>query len=206
MKFPTITIILRNVSEYDALKVSELLGDYSEFFSLEVALNSNESFDILKKLSDRNSQLFIGAGTVLNLEMAKRAYDCGAKFMLSPAGFSREIFEFLKDRNVIKIPGALSMSEILNQRDMGADIVKVFPLSSLGSKYIKDIVSPVKDLNLMAVGGVNRDNFIDYIKAGAKYVGIGSSFFGNSKISDMSNLEIENTFKYYRDRLRDYNE
>ena len=59
--------------------------------------------------------------------------------------------------------------------DMGADIVKVFPATSLGPGYIKDLRGPFPSIKLMPTGGVSRENAADWIRAGAVAIGAGSA-------------------------------
>ena len=57
----------------------------------------------------------------------------------------------------------------------GADVVKVFPSTVLGPGYFKDILAPLPQLKLTPTGGVDLKNVADWIKAGAVFVGAGSS-------------------------------
>ena len=73
------------------------------------------------------------------------------------------------------MPGCLTPTEILDAWEAGADIVKVFPATTLGPGYIKDVRAPLPDVKLMPTGGVTIDNAGDWIKAGAVAVGVGSA-------------------------------
>jgi 2-dehydro-3-deoxyphosphogluconate aldolase/(4S)-4-hydroxy-2-oxoglutarate aldolase len=73
------------------------------------------------------------------------------------------------------MPGCFTATEILNAWDAGADIVKVFPATSVGPGYLKDIRGPLPHIKLMPTGGVSIDNVGDWLKAGAVAVGVGSA-------------------------------
>lgn len=54
-------------------------------------------------------------------------------------------------------------------------MVKVFPATSLGPQFIKDVRAPLPTLKLMPTGGVSLENAGDWIAAGAVAVGVGSA-------------------------------
>jgi len=73
------------------------------------------------------------------------------------------------------MPGCFSPTEILAAHDYGADIVKVFPATTLGPQFIRDVRAPLPQVKLMPTGGVTLDNAGDWIRAGAVAVGLGSA-------------------------------
>jgi 2-dehydro-3-deoxyphosphogluconate aldolase/(4S)-4-hydroxy-2-oxoglutarate aldolase len=82
------------------------------------------------------------------------------------------------------MPGCFSPTEIHTAWRAGADIVKVFPATSLGPKYFKDIRGPFPDIRLMPTGGVTIDNVGEWIAAGAVAVGIGSDLLDKKAIEE----------------------
>jgi 2-dehydro-3-deoxyphosphogluconate aldolase/(4S)-4-hydroxy-2-oxoglutarate aldolase len=74
-------------------------------------------------------------------------------------------------------PGAYTPTEIYKANDSGASMVKVFPASKLGSGYIKELLGPFPHLKLLPTGGISLENMGDFMKAGAKGVGIGGHLF-----------------------------
>lgn len=81
--------------------------------------------------------MVIGAGTVLNARMAKDAINSGARFLVSP-NVDEGMITTAIVHNVLPIPGAMTPTEIAEAINYGATMIKLFPISSLGSKYIKD--------------------------------------------------------------------
>ena len=73
------------------------------------------------------------------------------------------------------MPGCMTPTEILDAWEAGADIVKVFPATTFGPGFLKDVRAPLPHVKLMPTGGVTLDNAGDWIRAGAVAVGVGSA-------------------------------
>lgn len=187
---PKVTVILRGYETKQVLSVVEQLVG-TRVNSIEVASNSPHAMEsIAAARREFGTEVHVGAGTVKNAEIARRAIDAGAEFMLSPIMFTPEIFSLAREAGVITVPAAFSPTEIQQMIDMGADIVKVFPAGQLGPDYIKAVQAPLGKLPLMVVGGVNVDNVQSYFDKGATYAGIGSGIFDPADIEacDATNL------------------
>jgi len=116
----------------------------------------------------------LGAGTVVDAETARLAILAGAQFVVSPV-LRPEMIEVCHRHDVAAIPGCFSPTEILTAWEAGADVVKVFPATSLGPAYFKDLRGPLPHIKLMPTGGVTIDNAADWIRAGAVAVGVGTA-------------------------------
>lgn len=186
--FPKITIILRGYTFSQVRTVMKAMSQ-SSIRSVEITLNTEGALDMIKEFSKEfEDTMTVGAGTVKNFKQAKEAIDAGAKFILSPVVLSKEVMDLCKKHSVISVVGAMTPSEINNSFEDGADIVKVFPAVSCGSRYFKDVKAPLGDLPLMAVGGVNKNNAKEFLENGANYLGIGSGVF---KKEDVVNENLE---------------
>jgi len=145
---------------------------------IEVTLDSPEPHGGIAALrryfSDR---ITVGAGTARSAETAARAEDAGAQFSVTPHAESAAI-DVGCQRGLAVIAGALTPTEIVQARDRGVDMVKVFPAAPLGPEYIRLILSPLKDIPLVPTGGINAANAGAFIAAGAAAVGVGSSLLG----------------------------
>lgn len=129
----------------------------------------------IKKLADGyKGSLCVGAGTVMSPEQVRQAAEAGAEYMISP-DVNKKVIEETKRLGKVSIPGALTPTEIARAYSYGADIVKIFPVGTLGAAYIKAVKGPLKHIPLMAVGGVNTDNCREFLKAGALGVGVGGN-------------------------------
>ena len=119
-------------------------------------------------------KVLIGAGTVLNTEVAQRCVDAGAQFLVTP-GLDVEVLEAGLERKILVVPGALTPTEIMAALRHGAEIVKVFPCGNVGGPaYLKALRGPFPSIKMIPTGGVNLINAADYMKAGAFALGIGS--------------------------------
>ncbi len=133
--------------------------------------------------ANRNPGVLIGAGTVLNAESAAEVIEAGADFVVSPVTDIAMIHE-CRRRGVIAAPGAFTPTEILRAWNEGADIVKVFPATSLGPRFFKDVKGPLPDIRLMPTGGVSLENARDFLAAGACCVGIGTALVDPKIVSE----------------------
>jgi len=151
--------------------------------ALEVTFNTAGACEMIRQIArEYNSELYVGAGTVLNTEAAMQAIDSGAEFIVSP-NTDPEVITAVKKQGKIMIPGAFTATEILRCDACGADMIKVFPVSSVGPQYIKDIKGPYNSLRLVPVGGVDLNNAGAFIKAGADAIGVGGSLIQADLIS-----------------------
>lgn len=116
--------------------------------------------------------MHVGAGTVLTDAQLQSVIDIGGEFMVTPSVNPR-LIGTASAAGLATMPGAFTPSEIVIAHEAGADVVKIFPVRSLGPQYVKDVLAPLKHIRLMAVGGVNPDNAADYLKSGC--VGVGAS-------------------------------
>lgn len=193
--FPKITVILRGYT-YSQIRtvVKNLIG--TKLAAVEITMNTPNVINIIDKISSEFGSLIkVGAGTITTYEEAEKSINAGATFILSPVMMDKKILNLCKENDVIAIPGAYTPTEIKRCFDEGADIVKVFPIQSLGGKYLSSIQAPLGKLPLMAVGGINGDNILDYFNAGATYVGIGSGIFKVEDILNQNEAGIKNAIK-----------
>ena len=128
------------------------------------------------------ADFLFGAGTVLDADTVHRAAGAGAQFIVSPV-FRREVIRAAHAEGVPVMPGCFTPTEILEAWDMGADLVKVFPATSVGPGYLKDIRGPLPQVKLMPTGGVSIDNAGDWLRAGAVAVGVGSAIVDTKAIA-----------------------
>ena len=119
-------------------------------------------------------RVVIGAGTVLDGATARMAINAGARFIVAPT-LSRETIEVCHRYGAVVIPGAYTPTEILTAWEWGADLVKVFPATSLGPRYFKDVLAPLPQVRLVPTGGVDLETAGSFIAAGAVAVAVGSN-------------------------------
>ena len=127
--------------------------------------------------------VIVGAGTVTEKSAALDVIKAGAKFVVGPA-LNLEIIRVCKENEIVCMPGCFSPTEILAGWNAGADVIKVFPATSLGPKYFKDVAGPFPHIRLMPTGGVTVENVGEWVAAGAVAVGIGSDLLEKKAIEE----------------------
>jgi 2-dehydro-3-deoxyphosphogluconate aldolase/(4S)-4-hydroxy-2-oxoglutarate aldolase len=136
----------------------------------------------IAQLMKTNPDACIGAGTVLDVETAKRCVDVGASFLTS-TGLDLDMVEFAEQHNVAVIPGALTPTEIMKAMKAGVDLIKIFPCAQVGGpSYIRAMKAPFPQAPLIASGGVNQQNAGDFIRFGAVALGIGENLLPREAI------------------------
>ena len=147
--------------------------------------------------------MIVGAGTVLDVETARRCLDSGAQFLTSP-GLVLEIVEFSKKQGVVVFPGVLTPSEIITASKAGADFVKVFPCVSLGGdRYIRALKAPFPDIPLVAAGGVNLQTAFDFIMAGSAALGVGVALIPPESVQSRSDDRIRELARRFTKSVKD---
>jgi 2-dehydro-3-deoxyphosphogluconate aldolase/(4S)-4-hydroxy-2-oxoglutarate aldolase len=127
-------------------------------------------------------RIAVGAGTVLDAATARIAILQGAQFIVTPT-FDEEVVKLCVSYAVPSVIGAFTPTEILTAWKAGATFVKVFPASSVGPRYLKDVLGPLPQIRLVPTGGVTVDNAGDFIRAGASAVAAGSNLVDASTVA-----------------------
>ncbi len=151
--------------------------------ALEITLTMPNPLETIRQLSSRKAAgTIVGAGSVLDAETARAAILAGAEFVVSPVT-NHGMIRLCNRYGVAVVAGALTPTEIVTAWQLGADIVKIFPASSLGPRYIKDIKAPLPQVELMPTGGVTLENAAEFIRSGACGVAMGSELLDKAMIA-----------------------
>ena len=190
-----IVAILRGANPDDVLKISEALYN-GGIRILEITMNSTNPLKVIEELTEKfGDTMVIGAGTVLNPQMAKDAVSAGAKFILSPI-VDVDVIIAAKSLEVVAIPGAHTPTEIAYDYKNGGDIIKVFPATS--PAYIKEVLAPLNHIPLLPTGGINLENIKQYLQVGAVGFGMGSALVNTKmKITNAYLAELTETAKKF---------
>lgn len=132
-------------------------------------------------------RMYIGAGTVLTEKQVELTAKAGGKFIISP-DTCPEVIQKTRALGLVSMPGALTPSEMQIAHRNGADFVKLFPITSLGSSYVKAVKAPLSHLKMLAVGGVDESNMAEYLKAGVSGFGVGSNII-NKKMLEQNDWQ-----------------
>jgi 2-dehydro-3-deoxyphosphogluconate aldolase / (4S)-4-hydroxy-2-oxoglutarate aldolase len=150
---------------------------------IEITWNSDRPEDLIDILRSDLPQCTIGTGTLLNQGDLHRAIAAGAQFLFTPHT-EPTLIQVAAASGIPIIPGALSPTEIVTAWHSGANCVKVFPISAVGGPhYIQSLHGPLGHIPLIPTGGVNLQNAINFLKAGAIAVGLSGDLFPKKLIA-----------------------
>lgn len=192
-KAPIVGII-RHVSLED---LKHILPIYREagLTTIEITMNTPHAEKMIQyALKNEQNGLNIGAGTVCDKKDVKRALRAGAQFIVTPITNKKVIKSCVK-KGVPIFSGAFTPTEIYKAASLGASMVKIFPATTMGADYIKDLKAPMNHLKLLPTGGVGLDNMSAFFKAGASGFGIGGQLFDKTLIQEQ---DWEGLKKHFR--------
>jgi 2-dehydro-3-deoxyphosphogluconate aldolase / (4S)-4-hydroxy-2-oxoglutarate aldolase len=163
---------VRTSSAEDARFAAEIVAE-GGIPIVEITTTVPGAIEVISDLAKNLPDVIVGAGTVLDLDTARRCVDAGARFLTGP-GLELSIIEFAAKENLTMIAGALTPTEVIAAWKAGADFVKVFPCAQVGGdSYIRALRGPLPQVPLIAAGGVNQQTAAGFILAGAAAIGIG---------------------------------
>ena len=172
--------VVRTATLDEAAAVARLLIE-GGLQLIEITFTVPGATDLVRRLLDQrrgDGPPWIGMGTVTGRDRAERALAAGAEFIVTPnadpaaaavaAGAGRYL-----------VVGALTCTEIVAARDLGADLVKVYPLPPVGgAAYLATVRQPLGDIPMLAAGGFGVEEIPAYRAAGAVAFGIGAPLIG----------------------------
>ncbi len=150
--------------------------------ALEVTMTTAGALEAIRQLArTKAADGLIGAGTVLDAKTASAAVKAGAEFVVSPIT-DLDTIRMCRKLDTFVAPGAMTPTEIMSAWTHGADVVKVFPATSLGPQFFRDVKAPFPAVRLMPTGGVSIENARQFIEAGACAVGVGTALIDKKAI------------------------
>jgi 2-dehydro-3-deoxyphosphogluconate aldolase / (4S)-4-hydroxy-2-oxoglutarate aldolase len=194
-KVPLIGIV-RNLTIDE---VKQILPVYKEsgLTTIEITMNTPDAKEIIGYAVDHYAgKLNIGAGTVCNKADLNEALSAGAQFIVTPIT-DKKVIRMCVRAAIPIFPGAFTPTEIYRAWKLGASMVKVYPATSMGPDYIKDIKAPLDQIKLLPTGGINLDNIATFMKAGANGLGIGSQLFDKTAIKNNDMAALKAHFKKF---------
>lgn len=167
--------VVRASSADDAMKIVYAIKE-GGINIIEVTMTVPNAIGVMEAVAKKfDGDVLLGAGTVLDAETARISILAGAEFVVSPC-LNEDLIKICRRYAKIAIPGAMTPTEILEAWEMGADIVKIFPVGNLGGpEYIKAIKAPLPQILLNVTGGISLKNAAEFIKAGASIISVGSA-------------------------------
>ena len=165
--------VVRATSADEAMRVIDAIRE-GGISVLEITMTVPGALKVIKEVSSRYGDVLVGAGTVLDPEIAEACVSSGAQFVVSPA-LNLETIACCRRLDVAVMPGALTPTEVVQAWNAGADFVKVFPAGAVGgASYLKALKAPLPQIELVPTGGVSLTSAGDFIRAGAAALGVGT--------------------------------
>ena len=197
--------ILRGVEANAVLAIMPLYLQ-SGFTTIEITMNSAHAPEIIAELtSTYKTGLNVGAGTVCTEQDLQIALKAGATYIVTPIVNEKVITACVR-QNIPVFPGAYTPTEIFTAWSLGASMVKIFPATTLGANYIKEVKAPLNNIKLLPTGGVSAQNIADFFKAGADGVGMGSQLFPPPLLNKQNQHGLAAHFSQVYQAYRQYKE
>jgi len=172
---------------------------------VEVTYSVPDAPAVMRQLvAEAPAGVVVGAGTVLTAREAAAALDAGARFLIAP-NVSQVVAGAARDAGVFYCPGAYTTNEILHAVELGAHLVKVYPVGVAGGPdYIKVIRDPLPRIPMLAAGGTNLDNIVPFYAAGCVACGIGGALADPALAAAGRYTEIESRARAFVARAASY--
>lgn len=154
--------------------------------AIEITMTTPNALRLIEETATAFSddeEVLIGVGSVLDGPTAQQAINAGATFVVSPI-LSAEMIETCHRYDVPAMPGAYTPTEVARAHELGADVVKIFPASTVGPDYFGALKGPMPHVKLMPTGGVSLENAGQWIEAGACAVGVGSALLDKEALAN----------------------
>ena len=165
-------VVLNNVEDAVPLAGALLKGGID---FMEITFRTECAAECISVISKEVPDITVGAGTVLNVEQAKLAVDCGAKFIVSP-GLDEATVKWAIENDIPVIPGTVTPTEIMKAISLGLKVVKFFPADVYGGiKAIKALSAPFGQVKFLPTGGVSEANLNEFA-ANKSVIAVGGSW------------------------------
>lgn len=155
---------------------------------------AHEVFGELNKYAAKElPDMVLGVGSVTDAASASLFMALGANFVVTPV-LREDIAIVCNRRKLLWSPGCGTLTEIARAEELGAEIIKIFPGSTLGPGFVKAIKGPCPWTSLMPTGGVTaeKDNLQAWFDAGVTCVGMGSQLITKDFLSNKDYAGLEN--------------
>ena len=163
-----ISAIIRTDNQKIAEQAMQAAVD-GGFRVVEFTLTTPGSLNLITQFRE-NDDLIVGAGTVMSPTIVQEAVEAGAQFLVSPV-CNVDVIQEAEKLDVVSIPGTFTATEMETAHRAGADFVKLFPAPENVAEYIRFILAPLPYLKIFPTSGVNLDNMLDVLQAGAAGTG-----------------------------------
>lgn len=129
----------------------------------EITFRTKEAASAIKCIREAFPHVLVGAGTVINPQMALQAKEAGAQFLVSP-GFNPATVRWAKENRLPLVPGVATATEIEMALMENFEVLKFFPAEIMGGvKMLKAFKGPFPDVKFIPTGGITQENKDSYL-------------------------------------------
>ncbi len=148
--------------------------------------------ELVKYIRQELPEMAIGIGTVFTAEEAEYFVSLDTDFIVQPI-MNPAVGEVCNKHKIAWMPGVMTVTELYNAQQAGADIIKIFPANVLGTAFVKAMKAPMPHAKVMVTGGVepNEENLKGWFSAGVTAVGMGSQLFPKDVLASGNYQQIE---------------
>ena len=202
-----LIVIVRGIEREKLIPLAEAMYDggirlLEVTYSANGAVSDEDTADNIRMLCEHfGDRMYIGAGTVIKPEQVELTKAAGGQFIISPDTYEAVIRK-TRELDMVSMPGALTATEIQTAHRAGADFVKMFPITNMGTDYVKAVKAPLSHIRLLAVGGVDQHNMQEYLKAGVSGFGVGSNITNKKMLAENDYAGITKLAKEYVSALQ----
>lgn len=130
---------------------------------IEITLRTPAALAGIKAVKKEVPEAIVLAGTVMSIVDMENVYEAGADGAVSPA-YSNTLVSKAKEMNLMYLPGVATPSEVLAGLENGLNEFKLFPAVAVGGlALLKSLSSPIPAAHFCPTGGLNIDNFCDFL-------------------------------------------
>jgi 2-dehydro-3-deoxyphosphogluconate aldolase / (4S)-4-hydroxy-2-oxoglutarate aldolase len=129
------------------------------------------------------AEVVVGAGTIRDRAQLEAALEAGAEFLVTPH-LDLELLPAILASGRLALPGTLTPTEVAAALAAGAQAVKLFPASAFGPSYLKALLGPFPDLQVVPTGGIGPGDVAAWLAAGAVAVGAGGELCPSALVAE----------------------
>lgn len=172
-----VVAILRGITPDEALSHVQAIYD-AGIRVVEVPLNSPDPLESISRLAGTfGDRMVVGAGTVLTGAQVDAVHAVGGRLVVSP-NVDADVIRRTVALGLWSAPGFATASEAFTAIQAGARHLKLFPATTYGPCYIRQLSAVLPpDVTVLAVGGVGAANMAEWRAAGVRSFGIGGELY-----------------------------
>lgn len=172
------------------------------FRIVELTLTTPHALELIGELSGRPG-IVVGAGTVLGVDEARAAVEAGARYLVSPV-VDEGVIAAARDLGVAVMPGCHTPTELLRAHRAGAPLQKLFPAPAGGPAWLRSVRGPLPFLRVVPTNGVDAENAIEWLAAGAYALGFVATLFDPRDLEARRWARIEERAATILERVRSF--